>query len=567
MYRKATLLNRSNIPTSATPRSLTFRGKDTGTSSRKSASTTKFRTTNKGDGPIIKHNDVFRQVFVTIAISTALAVGAPAFAGKKDKDDDKSYTLSGACAFLPADRATEFHGNPDNADLRLGMAGNQWVVFDKALQQFNIYIGERDVTDAPEPAHRDNPGWNLADLNQDGNRIYTQLIPPGQIRNQIKSGCMILGNDEERNFLPQSVQVNFDVFASTNYNLMQDLANNGFIDEAVPYIKNKLDLMVASGNATSGKQIGSNSYTGDPDFDKQFDIIMDLLSSDIITSNLDHINEGIHNAANTYMGAAHDFIRANDRDVYISEYHDAQGYIHSGTKPASEWIQIALKAVATPLAGSPGSERLVSRDAGENHDSHDLVARGCVYAGDNTFAPDPTYKFCEYSTLNKANTHESRVHHVETPNGIQGNEGYVPVDVGFVWITELAYVLAEYGGVAGVPAPDSPVEGMVGLKTIGNLGIPTPASDSAVNAPATYSLALLATSEKEERGNQFIEFLRATEGQTVYTNGGFTGLTVGELAGGKCYSDPRQNNGVSIATNRADEPGGKCPDWLGNGSF
>lgn len=488
---------------------------------------------------------------IGLACMTAVAVA------DHDDDDDKSYTLTGKCAFLPAARATEFHGNPDRAKLLLGMAGNQWVVFENALQQFNVYIGKGDGT---EPAHRPAGNWTLADLNQEANRIYTQLIPPGQIRKQIKSGCMTLGNDEERNFLPGNIQVDFDVFASTNYNLMQDLANNGFIDEAVPYIKNKLDLMVASGNPQG---IGTDSYTGDPDFDKQFDIIMDLLADGIITSNLDHINEGIHNAANKYMGAAHDYIRANDQPVTMS-YTAADGTVYpSETVDATVWIQRALSAVATPMAGSPGAERLVTRDAGENHSSHDLVDNGCVYAGDTTFDPAPTYKFCEYATLNKDNTHESRVHHVETPNGIQGNAGYVPVDVGYVWITELAYVLAEYGGAAGVPAPASPVQGMVGLKTIGDLGIPTPATDSAVNAPATYSLALLATSENEKRGRQFIEFLRAYEGQTVYTNGGFGGLDAGELDQGRCYAKPV--NGVSAWTPRTGP--GSCDDWLKNGSF
>ena len=58
-----------------------------------------------------------------------------------------SYTLQGTCAFLPADRATEFHGNPDRSKLNLGMAGNQWVVFDEAMRQFNVYIGKGDGTE------------------------------------------------------------------------------------------------------------------------------------------------------------------------------------------------------------------------------------------------------------------------------------------------------------------------------------------------------------------------------------------------------------------------------------
>ena len=233
--------------------------------------------------------------------TSAVYAGGNGYAHGYGYGKPTSYTLQGTCAFLPADRATEFHGNPDRSTLNLGMAGNQWVVFDKAMQQFNVYVG-KGVGD--EPAHRPNDatGFTLADLNDDANRYFIELIPPGQIRKQIKSGCMTLGNDEERNFLPGNYQVDFDVFASTNYNLMQDLANAGFIDEAVPYISNRLDLMVVEGNP---KSIGSDVYDDDAEFSKQFDIIMDLLSGDVVASSLDHINEGIHNAANGYMKKAH----------------------------------------------------------------------------------------------------------------------------------------------------------------------------------------------------------------------------------------------------------------------
>lgn len=508
-------------------------------------------------------NKHFTRSLTSLLVAGALAAGSNAvLAAKKDPQPGKdyqppawkdSYTLQGTCAFLPADRATEFHGNPDRSTLNLGMAGNQWVVFDKAMQGFNAYIGVD--TDPPQPAHRANDanGFTLADLNDNANRYFIELIPPGQIRKQIKSGCMLLGNDEERNFLPGNYQVDFDVFASTNYNLMQDLANNGFIDEAVPYIKNRLDLMVLVNNP---KGIGNTVYTGDSEFDVQFDIIMDLLSGDVTASSLDHINEGIHNAANNYMKAAHTYVKNHDREVTIpssAPYTYADMATDDGTMLASDWIQSALEKVITPMAGSPSAERLVSRDAGENHDSHDLAARGCV-------ADDGSWLFCEYAVLNKANTHESRVHHVETPNGLVGEEGYVEVDVGFVWITELAYQLNN---------ENFEVQGMVGDQDITNLGIPRPSDDPNVNKDITYSLALLATSKNQERGRQFIDFLRSPKGQMVYTDGGFTDLTQVELDGGKCYGIPvpvEQPDGtvaiVSAATDRSGD--GSCDDWLKN---
>ena len=68
-------------------------------------------------------------------VALALASGAGAVSAKSEKDD--IYSLQGNCAELPADRTTEFHGNPATSNLNLAMAGNQWVVFDHFMQAFN----------------------------------------------------------------------------------------------------------------------------------------------------------------------------------------------------------------------------------------------------------------------------------------------------------------------------------------------------------------------------------------------------------------------------------------------
>ena len=124
------------------------------------------------------------------------------------------------------------------------------------------------------------------------------------------------------------------------------------------------------------------------------------------------------------------------------------------------------------------------------------------------------------------------------------------MDVGFVWITELAFQLNN---------DNFAVQGMVGDQDITDLGIPRPAS-SDVNKDITYSLALLATSENQKRGRQFIDFLRSPEGQEVYTDGGFTGLDTTQLEGGRCYAKPV--DGSSVATTRTGD--GSCNDWLHN---
>jgi len=95
---------------------------------------------------------------------------------------------------------------------------------------------------------------------------------------------MLLGNEDDRNFLPTSIQVDFDLFTSTNYNTMRDLAKYGFVTEAVPYIRNQLTLMT---DATNSKGIGTTP-------DETIDATLDLLDPNIRVSEVDHINEGIH---------------------------------------------------------------------------------------------------------------------------------------------------------------------------------------------------------------------------------------------------------------------------------
>ena len=90
---------------------------------------------------------------------------------------------------------------------------------------------------------------------------------------------------------------------------------------------------------------------------------------------------------------------------------------------------------------------------------------------------------------------------------------------------------------------------MVGNQDITNLGIPSP--DGIVNAPGTYSMAVLATAAQAGPAREFIDFIRSPEGQKAYTDGGFQGLTPEEMEGGKCYSlEPSTNPPTFVEWNR-----------------
>lgn len=355
------------------------------------------------------------------------------------------------CPELVAARSDQFHGNPISNGLSLFMAGNQWVLFDKVL---DAYFAQR--------------GGAID--------IFTELVPPGFERDQILAGCMTFGAENPHNFNPLTITTQADVFASTNPNLVDDLGgDHALMYKAKPYIRNKLDFLVPQGNP---KGIGDGGTTA---------LVMQLLSPDIKVSEEDHINEGIHNAVNGMYKNMDRWVRLNASAAEIAALNDA------------------LAAVATPQPGSPAQTRTIEEGIKTNFDL--ATNPDCHYQNDPDIA-DGTLRLCEYAILNKSNTHETRVHHVETPNGVRDGS----VDTGPLWVSEVKFAKND---------PNATV-------AVDGIGV-----DDAVNKIATYYIGIMdATinpSHKVEAVN-FINFLRSETAQNIYAAGGFIRLTPAELA-------------------------------------
>ena len=114
----------------------------------------------------------FKKTSITTSICSLLYLGTAgtALAGSND------YVLQGNCAQLPADRTTEFHGNPMTSSLNLAMAGNQWVVFDHFMQAFNEH---RDLREKGiDLTAIGNQPRTLAGLQNKGADYFIELIPP-----------------------------------------------------------------------------------------------------------------------------------------------------------------------------------------------------------------------------------------------------------------------------------------------------------------------------------------------------------------------------------------------------
>ncbi len=106
-------------------------------------------------------------------------------------------------------------GDSYTADLVMYLAGNQFMVMEELIQDF-------------------------LKKNRGIKSVFVETIPPGQIlKGQILKQGKIAG---------QKINQNPDIFASVNYNHMKKLKKKGMMDEAMIYIHNKLELMVAKGN-------------------------------------------------------------------------------------------------------------------------------------------------------------------------------------------------------------------------------------------------------------------------------------------------------------------------------
>jgi len=155
-----------------------------------------------------------RSTAISLVAGAALALAPPALLASAKKGD----------AGLGHDYRT-FHsggkieygkiGDSYSADLVMYLAGNQFMVMEELIQDFQ-------------------------QKNPDIKRIYVETIPPGQIfKGQILKQGEING---------QKTAQNPDIFASVNLGHLKKLNGKGLMHDYMIYIHNKLELMVAKGN-------------------------------------------------------------------------------------------------------------------------------------------------------------------------------------------------------------------------------------------------------------------------------------------------------------------------------
>ncbi|MBX2856579.1 MAG: substrate-binding domain-containing protein [Rhodobacteraceae bacterium] len=148
--------------------------------------------------------------FVACCVLSCTTMPQEARSGDKDGlgKDYRTFHADGEIAYGEI-------GDSYTADLVMYLAGNQFMVMEELIQDFQA-------------------------KNSEIKTVYVETIPPGQIlKGQILNQGEING---------QKTAQNPDIYASVNLGHLKQLKKAEIMDEYMVYIHNKLELMIAEGN-------------------------------------------------------------------------------------------------------------------------------------------------------------------------------------------------------------------------------------------------------------------------------------------------------------------------------
>jgi molybdate transport system substrate-binding protein len=273
----------------------------------------------------------------------------------------------------------QFHGDPMTADLRLYMAGNQFVVMDQLVERFQ-------------------------ELHPEVEEIFYVTIPPGQERNWILQGGIEI--HAENSLAPNGfiLSVMPDVYTTVNKGHMDQLNDAGLITRFYTYTHNRLVLMAPASDVISLPGVMATTDPG----------VFEIDGVDLI------------NGMDFYDLMADDLVRISEPDIINQgiERHIWQMYVNvSKTKfPGDTDIQALVPNMFIPenLPADPANSlrRIVYYDKSCGNIRPDLPPD----AQPAPICPDPS----TFITL---------IHHLETPDNLRNDVA----DVGPVWATEVFY--------------------------------------------------------------------------------------------------------------------------------
>jgi hypothetical protein len=386
---------------------------------------------------------------------------------------------------------TQFHGNPDNAELALFMAGNQFVVMDNLIAEFkkqfpkygNIYY----VTIPP--------GKELQWILQGGAEWRAKDFPvvqeltkpdPNDSSTWVMQNTADVGTGFQMTKMP-------DVYTTVARGHMNALGAAGLVKEIFTYTHNQLAVMAHATQVPDLSAIANDDsvlFTGQDGFNVDGELTAEglyrVLASDhrVLASDQVWISEPDIKTQG---------IERHIWRMYTNASHAAYGCPGSGH---------AVCSVVVNDVFTTGPDTCANNAAN-------------VFAGeDNASLRKIVYQDKRCTPVN-ATTFVTSVHHLETPANINDGLTVPRLTVGPVWGTEVEFQQFRRNNPA-----------IVAIRIDNAAG---PDGQALNRSDHVNYLAAALNNKKPGAAKDFLNFLRSDEAQVILKRAGFIPATPAEL--------------------------------------
>jgi len=387
---------------------------------------------------------------------------------------------------------TQFHGDPENAQLRLFMAGNQFVVMDNLIAEFKKqYPKYQEIYYVTIP-----PGKELQWILRGGAEWRAADFP--NVQELIKPDP----NDPATWYMQETAapgsgfkMLNMpDVYTTVARGHMNQLGAAGLADEFFTYTHNQLAVMAHTDQVSALQAIADNDSTfpGKPGFNSDGELTAEgfyrIFASGLVwISEPDIQTQGI------------------ERHIWRMYTNVSQAAFDCAGDPSQDVCSVVVNDVFPPAP-----DDCVNNSGFFQNESDDSL-RKIVYQ----------LKRCDegpYIDPNDATTFVTAVHHLETPANINDGLPLGRLTVGPVWGTEVEFQQFRKNNpdIVAIRVDDSP----------GPDGKALNRSDD-VNYLATKIDT--ANERNSLAARSFLEFLKSPEAQVILERAGFIPATDTEL--------------------------------------
>jgi hypothetical protein len=399
--------------------------------------------------------------------------------------------------FLPeTEIITQFHGDPEDADLRLFMAGNQFVVMDNLIAEFKKQYPKYDeIYYVTIP-----PGKELQWILQGGAEWKAADFPNVQELDKVnptdpRTWVMVTTGEEGAGFKMLNMP---DVYTTVARGHMTQLGNAGLADEAFTYTHNQLAVMAHT------DQVSALEFIANDD-----SIIVDTVDDGKPGFNPD----GELTAEGLYRLFASNEVWISEPDIKTQgiERHIWRMYTNASQAvygcPGHPVCDVVVNDVF--VTGSDDEANIGAFFSGES----DLSLRKIVYYLKR-------FNLSPYDTPPPmdATTFVTAVHHLETPANINDGIPIMRLTVGPVWGTEVEFQQFRKDNLD-----------IVAIRIDDAAGPDGKALNRSDDVNYLAAKVKTANNKNKKAAKDFLKFLKSPEAQFILEFAGFIPATDDEL--------------------------------------